>query len=244
MSRTEAAYRNHGHYLAEGWSRQPKEMFKALAAILAREGGIGGASVLDVGCATGELIAFLRGAAGAGACVGVDVSADLLVEARRLVPEAEFLAASALDLPALFKGRFGLVTAIGCMSIFDETEIGRFWDNMLAAAAPGGLVVALSPLNEFGVDAMIRHRKRIDGVPGRWETGWNIFARETIAELLAERGRAVAFERFQIGIDLPPRPDPIRTWTVPRPDGSRQLTNGLKLLVDHHFMIVRNTVQP
>lgn len=237
MTRADAAYRNHGHYIAEGWSREPKEMFKALAAILAREGALDGRAVLDIGCATGELIGYLATLSPGARFTGIDVSADLLEQARRLVPHADFVEASALALPAALHGRFGLATAIGCMSIFDETEIERFWDNMLAALQPGGLAVALSPLNEYGVDAMIRHRKRCDGRPGAWESGWNIFSQDSIAEILAARGCTIAFERFRIPIDLPPKADPIRTWTIPDPEGGRQLTNGLKLLVDHYFMI-------
>jgi SAM-dependent methyltransferase len=239
-----ASYRNRGHYLAEGWSREPKESFKALAAIAEREGAFDAREALDVGCATGELIGYLATLVPGCRFTGVDVGKDLLAEAGRLLPRAEFVAASVLDLPPALAGRFDLVTAIGCMSIFDETEIGRFWDSLLAATRPGGLVIVLAPMNEFGVDTMIRHRKRIAEEPGAWETGWNVFAHETIAELLAARGCRPSFERFQIPIDLPRRPDPVRTWTMPRPDGGRQLTNGLKLLVDHWFTIVRKPAAP
>lgn len=235
---TSAKYRNHGHYIKEGWSREPKESFKAAWNIISSSVDKDVAKVLDVGCATGEFIGFLSKCIPDARFVGVDVTEDLLDEGRRLLPQAEFVNASALALPSELKD-FDIVCAIGCMSIFDETQIEAFWDNLLGAVRPGGLVLVLSPLNEFGVDAMIRHRKRPDGVAGDWESGWNIFSQETIREILQARGVELVLERFELPIDLPPSADPIRTWTMATANRERQLTNGLKLLVDHYFMVCK-----
>lgn len=239
MTPSGAAYANHGHYIAEGWSTEPKESFKALARIIAARAQAPGLRILDVGCATGELLGYLATQIELADLVGVDVTDDLLVAARARLPQATFDKASALALPEAFDSAFDIVTATGCMSIFDETEIDAFWDNLFRVARPGGLIVVLSPLNEFGVDAMIRHRKRRAGVAGGWETGWNIFAVETIRELVAARGGALELEPFRIPFALAPREDPVRTWTMRTEGAERQLTNGLKLLVDHSFMIVR-----
>ncbi len=96
---TDVAYRNHRHYISEGWSAEPKEMFKRLVEILGEEWLSASRDVLDIGCATGELLGFLRRMVPGGRFVGVDVSEDLLGAGRRLLPEAEFVKASALDLP-------------------------------------------------------------------------------------------------------------------------------------------------
>jgi len=231
-----AVYRNHEHYLAEGWSKEPKEMFKVAGRIIAERKGLEGLRVLDVGCAAGEFLGYLNAIMAEATFTGVDVAEELLVAGRALFPEVDFINASALDLPSGLKD-FDLVCAMGCMSIFDESQIEIFWDNMFGAVRPGGLVLVLSPLNEYGVDAMIRHRKRFDGRPGPWETGWNIFAMETIRELVDARGARISFERFQIPMDLPRREDPVRTWTISTSDSPRQLMNGIKLLINHYFMI-------
>lgn len=237
---TEPAYRNHKHYISEGWSREPKETFKALISLLKREGVERLPSILDVGCATGELLGYLTSVWSEGRRVGVDVTEDLLQEGRRLLPRVEFMKASALALPQTLHAQFDLVTSIGCMSIFDEVEIERYWDNLLSATRPGGLFIVLSPLNEFGVDAIIHHRKRGETGPGAWEKGWNIFSQKTIDEILKGRGIQARFERFEIPFDLRPRADPIRTWTMRTEQRERQLTNGLKLLIDHYFIFGQN----
>jgi SAM-dependent methyltransferase len=233
-----AEYRNHAHYIREGWNSEPKESFKELLAIIRNEAP-DVRQILDVGCATGELLGFLSSQLPNAGCVGVDVTDDLLTTARGKLPRAEFVNASALDLPEVFAQRFDLTCAIGCMSIFDETQIEVFWANLIRVTTPGGLIVVLSPLNEFGIDAMIRHRKRVDGKPLQWETGWNIFSKETITGIVETHSASLRLQRFQISLDLKPKDDPIRTWTMRTEHRDRQLTNGLKLLVDHYFMIVR-----
>ncbi|QPO11198.1 class I SAM-dependent methyltransferase [Thalassospira sp. A40-3] len=233
-----ATYRNHQHYIDEGWSNEPKETFKSLLNILKKRIGEDCSSVLDVGCAAGELLGFLSTEFKECELVGVDVTQSLLDVGSRLLPEAQFTRASALELPASLFEKFDLVTSIGCMSIFNELEINVYWDNLYRVTKPGGLIVVLSPLNEFGVDAMIRHRKRPDGSPGSWETGWNIFSRETIEELVADLGARLELQRFQIPFDIPRREDPIRTWTMQTQYRDLQLTNGLKIMIDHYFMIV------
>lgn len=234
-----ADYRNFGHYIAEGWQAEPKESFKAIAAHIAARQPAGGGRLLDVGCATGELLGFLAANFPELELTGADVFDELLTTGRRLLPAAQFVKASALELPGELRERFDIVTAVGVMSIFDEAQLLRFWQGLLDATRPGGLIIVLSPLNEYGVDTLIRHRKRRDGQRLDWETGWNVFSLETIRETLAGFGQQVDFERFVFKPVLRPREDPVRTWTLPTESNPHQLTNGLKLLVDHYFMLVR-----
>lgn len=240
----DATYRNFGHYLAEGWSAEPKQMFIALKSQLESERGTSPAGeLLDVGCATGELLGYLSTQFPQLRCTGVDVFDELLDQGRKNVPTATFVNASALSLPAAFNRRFDVVTAIGVASVFDDGEIETFWLNLINAAKPGGTIAVLSPLNEYGVDTLTRHRKRRDGSPLSWETGWNVFAIETITEIVEALGASIRIERFRFDGELKPRPDPVRTWTMATANDPQQLTNGLKLLVDHYFMIARTPAE-
>ena len=232
-------YRNFGHYIAEGWQAEPKESFKALADHLRGHALEPKGELLDVGCATGELLGFLASRFPGLSVTGVDVFEELLLSARHLLPGGTFAMASALELPATFRGRFDFVTAIGVMSIFDEEQLRQFWENLLTVVKPGGFIVVLSPLNEFGVDVLVRHRKRRDGQILPWETGWNVFSQDTVRETLQTLGQNVTFRRFVFKPVLKPKDDPVRTWTLPTTDNPHQLTNGLKLLIDHYFMLVR-----
>lgn len=237
---TDAKYRNFGHYLRDGWSAEPKQTFVALGDHLVHErGGAVEGRLLDVGCATGELIGYLRARFPALQCTGVDLFDELLAQARANLPAVTFVKASALALPPEFKDRFDVITVMGVASVFDDTEIEAFWRGMFAAAKPGGTIAVLSPLNEYGVDTVVRHRKRCDGAPLPWETGWNVYAIDTIAEIVGALGGDLRIERFRFTGTLERRPDPVRTWTLPTAENPQQLTNGLKLLVDHYFMLAR-----
>lgn len=236
---TVAAYKNHQHYIREGWSPQPKESFKWLAEIITRQQGAPTGAMLDVGCATGELLSYMNSRFSALQYTGVDIFPELIAEGARLLPQATFVQGSALELPATLHGKFDIVTAMGCMSIFDDTQLPAFWDNLLQCTRPGALIVVLAPLNEYGCDTLVRHRKRTDGRLGSWETGWNVFSFETVQEVLATRGVQASLERFAPNLTLNRRSDPVRTWTLPTSEHPRQLTNGLKLLVDHYFICVK-----
>lgn len=232
-------YKNHAWYIESGWAVEPRERFKAALTHIKQAVGLRDLNVLDVGCATGELLGFLSDSLVDANLVGVDYSEDLLVEGRRLLPSAEFRFASATRLPEDMTASFDVVTSIGVMSIFDAESIESYWDNLLRVCRSGGVVVVLAPLNEYGVDVMVQHRKRMANREPKWETGWNVFSVETIKEIVEARGQKVEFSSFQIPFAIERSSDPVRTWTVNMGDNDFQLTNGLKLLINHEFMVVR-----
>jgi SAM-dependent methyltransferase len=236
---SEPMYVNYEHYIREGWSKEPKESFKALARVIGENAPTRLEAYLDVGCATGELMSFLRSRFPGIRATGWDVFDSLLETGRRLLPDCEFEKVSAVGASLPKDRRYDLVTAIGVMSIFDEVELMRFWRNLTDAVDDSGLLVVLSPLNEFGCDLVVKHRKRKDGAPLSWEHGWNVYSFETIRDLVQSLGWTVEFVPFNIGIDLEPAADPVRTWTMATEKNPRQLTNGLKLLINHYFMVAR-----
>ncbi len=233
---TSTQYKNYHHYLTDGWSKEPKEMFKFLAEQMKTLPLISGQKVLDIGCATGELIHFLSQQFRQLSYSGVDVFDELIDTCKHLQPHVQFLNASALNLPEEFNNQFDIVTVVSVISIFNTSELQQFWDNLFRVTKKNSVIYVLSPFNEFGVDCEIRHRKRIDDVKGDWERGWNIFCMETIAEFLENRCERWDFYPFKFNLDLKQRKDPVRTWTMKTEFNERQLRNGMKLMVDHSLL--------
>lgn len=229
-------YENFQHYITEGWSKNPKEIFKFLDFYIAQEQRDSKLSVLDVGCATGEFLYFLSSRYPEYSFTGIDVFDDLIDQCKTLQTDKEFIKASILDLPANLERQFDIITVVGVMSIFDEAELSIFFNNLFKACRPGAAIYILSPFNEYGVDCEIKHRKRPNGIKGNWEKGWNVFSKETIAEFIENKCSKWSFHPFRINFDLKPKEDPVRTWTLKTETNERQLTNGLKLLVDHYLL--------
>jgi len=227
-----ANYRNHAHYITEGWSQKPKEIFKKLASLIQNQSGHENDRVLDVGCATGELIYYLKSRFGGMDLTGVDIFPELIEEAQQMVPFAQFQMASVMDLPQDFADSYDIVLAMGVLGIFDIEEAPRFFENLSRCTHKGGKIYVSSHFNDHPADVMIRHRKRMNGKLGDWERGWNIYSKETIGEILQGQCKTHQFHEFHLPIPLAPKPDPVRSWTIRTEHNPYQLVNGLKLMID------------
>lgn len=229
-------YQNFQHYINEGWSKEPKEIFKFLDHFISQENRNENLNLLDVGCATGELIYFLSRRYPDYNFTGIDVFDDLIKQCSELQPDKEFFKSSILELPGFLEQQFDIVTVVGVMSIFDDEELPTFFNNLFKACRPGASIYIISPFNEYGVDCEIKHRKYQHGKKGNWEKGWNIFSKETIGGYIENQCKQWSFHPFKISFDLKQKEDPVRTWTMKTELNERQLTNGLKLLVDHYLL--------
>lgn len=221
-------------YLSEDRYEKPKELFKFLASLIDDLAPRTGAALLDVGCATGELIYFLRHALpGFGRFAGVDVSPRLIAAAQKALPDVDFRVGSVLD-PAVFIGRkFDVVTCSGVLSCLDDPA--PVLQNLLAGTAPGGAVLIYSPFNDDPVDVVMRYRRADRDDSDAWEKGWNIFSCATMERLLRSSGYPVSWDwhPFEMPFALNRRlEDPMRTWTVRTEAKPCQTVNGACQLID------------
>ena len=218
-------------YLQNARFHKPKEIFKFIAArIMALPRAVTPLDILDVGCATGELLFHLGRVLGPHhKYSGVDVSGAMLKLAKTMVPAAEF---SELDIAAE-RGEFArahdVVVCCGVLGIFDDPTVPL--RNLLKLCKPGGVVLASTDLNESNIDLVSRYR-RVGEANAPWETGWNIFSTQTIATIAhnAANDCQINFIDFEMPFDIPESADPMRNWTV-NIYGRRLCTNGAGLLL-------------
>ena len=121
------------------------------------------------------------------------------------------------------------------MRIFDN-----FWKKSADLLKAGGTMIVLGPLNELGIDMDLKHRKWVSGERKDWERGWSIPSLQSVEHAIKENFSKYSITPYEPQIDLKPKSDPIRTWTVTYNGKKRQLTNGLKLLVDYYLIEVTN----
>jgi len=120
-------------------------------AILARRHGPREGRLLEVGCGLGHLLTWLTDRY---QVVGTDVNPWALEEARRNVPQGQFLQLSAQDMGSLEDSSFQIVIAKHVVEHLPEPEqaLGEF-SRLLA---PGGLLLLATP----NLDSPMRERKK------------------------------------------------------------------------------------
>ena len=120
-------------------------------ARLARRHGPPQGRVLEVGCGLGHLLAWL---ASRYQVVGTDVNAWALEQARRDVPQGQFLQLSAEDMHPLEDSSFQIVIAKHVIEHLAQPE--RALREFSRLLAPGGLLLFATP----NLDSPMRRRKK------------------------------------------------------------------------------------
>lgn len=114
--------KNDSVYLDSDIYDQPKECFKLLAQTMQDKYGQNPISLIDVGCASGAFIHYVKANLNIIDCVGVDIAEKLIKAARQRLPDVEFHINSIDSLPVDFGRTFDVCTCLGTLAIFDEIE--------------------------------------------------------------------------------------------------------------------------
>ena len=232
-----ADYKNFDTYISEDHHANVKESFKRLNEIISSTKNKNDRiRVLDVGCATGALIAYLKHCHPNWEYTGIDISDDLLSIANQKLPDCKWVRGSATNLPEDFTSKFDLILCFGVLGIFDEYEAINMFDGLLRCVSAGGEIIVFSQFNEMDADVQITHRKYDkNGKDNGWEKGWNNYSIKTINKWMENRVSKLEFMDFSMPYDIEPKEDLVRSWTI-KTDQQRRLTNGLKLLIDLKFL--------
>ena len=226
-------YQGFSTYTTEDHLSTIKENFRLLAQrITLHKNQLNfNSKVLDVGCATGALIGFLCNVYPDYSYVGVDISDDLLALAKKQIPNASWMKASAISLPERFTEHFNIVIQFGVLGIFDEYDAQQSINELLRCVNRG-YVYIFAQFNDFDVDVWVKHKKYKSKKIGGWESGWNIYSKRTVSNWLNGKVDSFRFIDFNMPFQIEKKDDPVRTWTVKKENGKLQLVNGLNLCVN------------
>ncbi|MDP3871361.1 MAG: class I SAM-dependent methyltransferase [Methyloversatilis sp.] len=208
-----------------------KDVFRFLKQAI-RAQGLSPMRFLDVGCATGDLLAFLGNNYPDAQLAGIDVDARLIDVARRRTELSKAQLRVADGLTARL-GKFDVVTSFGTLGIFDAFE--PLLENLVANTSPGGHVYVQALLNPDDIDVRIAYRDNLNGLD--WMRGFNIFSRAQVSRWAASRGLKTRFSDFRMTSFLAKRELlPHRAYSLDLADGTRRTTNGLCLLLPETLM--------
>ena len=174
----DALAREYASHISDELNHRPMErdLLRQLAQAVRNTGPI-----CDVGCGPGHVAAYITQF---GADVfGLDLSFELLMEARRASPEIVFAQGDMLELP-IASGSLGGIVAFYSIIHFDDEQLARAFSEMRRALVPGGRL-----LLGFHVGTETVHPGELWGI--KVDFNARFFMIEDLVSRLAEAGFTV-----------------------------------------------------
>lgn len=228
---------NDSIYLNERRYETPKESFKQIADILNLKNVDASKSLVDIGCATGEFLYYLRTINANMHLSGIEYSENLINDSRVFLAKhnIEVTQGDAHNLSAVKDSQYDYVTTIGVTHAYDDYK--PWFNEMIRIANDGALCINHMLVNEMDVDVIVRY---INPENQALESGFNKFSIKSIRTFLEQHKdvKSVEFIKHEMPFDIPKKDDPIRSWTINR-DGKRLLWNGLNMEISLYHVVIR-----
>lgn len=213
-------------YLGADKATAEKDVYRFLWSKL-EPAGFQPKTILDVGCATGDLLVYLSSRFPNASLAGLDLEPEL-IDAAKQRPDLSSADLHIGDALTTLLGKYEVVLCFGVMGIFDNFE--PLLENLVANTKSGGRIYIQALLNPDDIDVRIAYRDNLNAKD--WMRGFNIFSRNRVENWCRHRDLTTHFHDFHMTSDLEKRPHlPHRAHTVDLADGSRRTTNGMCLLL-------------
>lgn len=219
-------------YLDDDRYAEPKCIFRTLARLMEEAGATSG-RFLDVGCATGELIYFLKQRFTGLEFTGVDKQPEFLERARSQprLRDVSFVQGDALAFRDAEP--FDVVSCFGVISIFEAFE--PLLANLLANTRKGGRIFVHGLFNDVDIDVRLMYRDHHNRKD--WNGGFNIFSLIQVGNWLESHAASWRAVPVELDVDIAPRQDfPHRAYTVKLESGRRATANGLCLMLPEKIL--------
>lgn len=225
------------HHYKDGDYEPPKEIFKFVGNII--ENGLAlkdDISILDVGCAKGEFLYYLKGKFNKYRIdyTGVDFSKTLI----SLAGEFPGLTGVNFHLGAAenFKldRKYDVITATGLISCFDDYSV--FLENLFDHLKGKGILILTNGFSTSEYDIISRYRRYDE--KENWRYGWNQHSIKGISKFVEKKGRKLTPHKFELPFKLEKREDVVRSWTLDTNEGQK-FTNGLNIIWNLWALAIR-----
>lgn len=224
-------------YLDEYYKANPKEYFKLVYNEMNKDWGsdIEKKKILDIGCATGEFLYFLRSKMPNAHLAGLDVMEELLSKVDQGILTYYGDISNNDTLP---KEKFDICTMMGVLSIFDNYD--EILDNVFSLFGDKKYLYLFGFFNPYDYDVLVKARnaaKYKEGDESVWEAGWNYLSKTSIQKYCMSRKLNCEFIPFNVDFSIPKhQDDPLRSWTIGC-GNDLLVVNGLQLVM--HFYLCK-----
>ena len=169
---------------------------------------------LDIGCAGGNFIYYLKEKNPQCEFHGIDPILKLITKAKKNVTNCKFYKKSVLKPSSFSPKVYDKIFMVGVHPIFDDFT--KPLKNIISWTKPKGEIYICDMFNPFPVDVFIYYRMSKDIKKNKLESGWNNFSIETFSNYLKKikKVKSFSFTKFDMPFDLKKQKDPARSWTI------------------------------
>jgi len=223
------AHHNH-FYATEVRQEQPKEFFRFLAQEASPQLGSGEPTVLDIGCAGGDFLNYLRTLFPNIRPTAMDVSPELISKASTLLSDCDFVVGDIYRGTGLPERQYDVVFMSGVNYLFDDYE--AWLRNIISLTRGSAYIFGVFNPEDLDVRATVqRAGDQTSSMP------FNLISQKSINVFLDSLGVRHHFKNWNLPIANPrSHDDPIRSWTIETSTGSFLVVNGMQIV--HTFAVL------
>ena len=213
-------------YIKRSRYHKPKENFQTLIKLLKKEKKNKNFTLLDIGCANGELLFNLRKNFKKSYLTGVDVDQSLLNKAKKICSKDIKFIKGDISKKNLKIGKFDFVICCGVLSIFKDGK--NILKNLMLQLKPGGKIFIFDSLNKYYYNLHIiaeNFRKNKSDLLYK-----NVYSLQFIEKLFSKNKKKLQIIPFYLKKNLKTnKQNYIYNWTETL-SGKRIVTSGLGLM--------------
>lgn len=228
-------------YVTTGRYEIPKETFKqALAKVESMADINAPLSLVDIGCANGEFLYYIKKQHSNWKLTGFDPTKSFIEVGKTI----EGLSGVRLEVKSLAQAAgenetFDVIVCAGTFQIFPEPE--KPLQQLLNLCKNNGVIVCDGLFNKYDIEVktIFCDHSRIEG-EGLWRSDYHQHSQKRLRKFLKGKARSVSFQEV-VMIDLPFNPDAphINEFTFKDAKGKNLITNGLNMIVNPTIMAIR-----
>ena len=191
-------------------------------------------SILDVGCANGELLYNLKKKYRDNKLSGFELLSSLIIAAKKNLPKSINVHKVDITKKININEKFDVIIVSGVISIFDDYK--KPLRGLLKILKPNGRLFIFAHFNKYNIDVFIKYRTRSKNA-NILQSGWNIHSIKGLEEFFKTHGKKTKVYKFKPKKSFKGKSnDPLRSWTFKNKKNENLITNGLLILQEQYWL--------
>ena len=225
---------NNNIYLKE--KKKVKEYFKKIYLLIKKNNKNKKISIVDVGCASGDFLSFLKSRIKIDESFGIDYS-KLLIKKGKRKSDFKFINK---DISKNFdiSKKFDFVTCLGTLSIFDD--ITTPLNNIFRLSKKGGFIFIFDIVNDHDVNVLMRYQNRKVNEK-KWYSAFNYISKKDYIKKIKKINpkSKIKLLPFNININIKKTNNPMVAWTT-KINNKTKIIVGTNQILNFNIISIKN----